>query len=35
MGGSRRYRLGLLQAQKLQAERLKSYLQKEYHLKNE
>jgi hypothetical protein len=35
MGGSRRYRLGLLQAQKLQAEKLKSYLQKEYHLKNE
>jgi hypothetical protein len=35
MGGSRRYRLGLLQAQKLQAERLKSYLQQEYHLKNE
>jgi len=35
MGGSRRYRLGLLQAQKLQAEKLKSYLQKEYHFKNE
>jgi len=35
MGGSRRYRLGLLQAQKLHAEKLKSYLQKEYHLKNE
>ncbi|MGN6247761.1 MAG: hypothetical protein ACTHNG_05360 [Ginsengibacter sp.] len=35
MGGSRRYRLGLLKAQKLQAEKLKSYLQKEYHLKNE
>ncbi len=30
MGGSRRYRLGLLQAQKIQAEKLKSYLQKEY-----
>ena len=35
MGGSRRFRLGLLQEQKLQAERLKSYLRKEYHLKNE
>ncbi len=35
MGGSRRYRLGLLQAQKLQAEKLKSYLQKEYHFKKE
>jgi hypothetical protein len=35
MGGSRRYRLGLLQAQKLQAENLKTYLQKEYHFKNE
>jgi hypothetical protein len=29
MGGSRRYRLGLLPAQKIQAEHLKSYLQKE------
>jgi hypothetical protein len=32
MGGSRRYRLGLLKEQRLQAEGLKSYLQKEYHL---
>jgi len=32
MDGSRRYRLGLLKEQRLQAERLKSYLQKEYHL---
>jgi hypothetical protein len=35
MDGSRRYRLGLLKAQKLQAEKLQSYLQKEYHFKNE
>jgi hypothetical protein len=32
MNGSRRFRLGLLKEQRLQAERLKSYFQKEYHL---
>ena len=33
MGGSRRSRLGMLQAQRVQAEKLIAYLQKEYHLK--
>ncbi len=35
MCGSRRFRLGLLQAQKLQAEKLGSYLQQEYRFKPE
>ena len=35
MGGSRRSRLNILQTQKAQAEKLRSYLQKEYHLENE
>ena len=35
MGGSRRSRLGMLLQQKTDAEKLKAYLQKEYHLENE
>lgn len=35
MGGSRRGRLNMLQAQKQTAFALRKYLQKEYHLKNE
>jgi hypothetical protein len=35
MSGSRRSRLGMLQAQKVKAVQLKLYLQKEYHLENE
>jgi hypothetical protein len=35
MSGSRRSRLGMLQAQKAKAVQLKLYLQKEYHLKDE
>jgi hypothetical protein len=35
MSGSRRSKLRMLEAQKEKAVQLKSYLQKEYHLKDE